>query len=366
MRLHYRHGMTSTWALGVDRTDLSRTTLVTAELAELGSGEARLRVDRVGLSANNVTYAVLGESFRYWEFFPPAAVGLGSEWGLVPLWGFADVIESTVDGVNVGDRVYGYLPPSGFLTVQPGRVDARGFRDVSGHRTPLASPYNVYALTTADSAYEPQREDLLILFRPLYFTSFMLADYLTDNAYFGATSLVISSASSKTAYGTAFLLSGQGPRIIGLTSPGNVAFTESLGCYDTVLTYYDVDRLEPQTPTGYVDVAGDDRVRGAVRERLGANLVYDGSVGLSHQTAGGTKTLTDGVFFAPDQMRKRAQDWGRDGLDERFASAWRRFATTVEGWVDITVGHGPQALQATWVEVVRGQSGPRTGHVIAL
>ena len=74
--------MTSTWALGVDRADLSRTTLVETELAGLGSGEARLRVDRVGLSANNVTYAVLGDSFRYWEFFPlgrrGTRVGMGT------------------------------------------------------------------------------------------------------------------------------------------------------------------------------------------------------------------------------------------------------------------------------------------------
>jgi hypothetical protein len=358
--------MTSTWALGADRADLARTTLVETELAALAPGEARLRVDRVGLSANNVTYAVLGDSFRYWDFFPAAAVGLGPEWGLVPLWGFAEIVESTVDGVDVGTRVYGYLPPTGFLTVRPGRVDARGFRDVSEHRAALPSPYNVYALTTSDSAYEREREDLLILYRPLFFTSFMLADYLTDHEYFGATALVFSSASSKTAYGTAFLLHGQGPRVIGLTSPGNVSFTESLGCYDRVFTYYEVGMLDPQTPTGYVDVAGDDRVRGAVREHLGAHLVYDGSVGLSHQTAGGAQTMTEGVFFSPVQMRKRAQDWGRDGLDDRFAEAWSRFAATVEGWVDIKVGHGPRALQATWLDVLRGQSAPRTGHVIAL
>ena len=358
--------MTSTWAVGIDRADLARTTLVETELSGIQPGEARLRVDRVGLSANNVTYAVLGDSFRYWEFFPAAAFGLGSDWGLVPLWGFAEVAESTVDGVRVGDRVYGYLPPAGFLTIRPARVDGRGFRDGAEHRTSLPSPYNVYALTSADSAYEPNREDLLILYRPLFFTSFMLADYLTDNQCFGATTLVISSASSKTAYGTAFLLRGQGPRVIGLTSPGNVAFTESLGCYDTVLSYYDVERLDSTTATGYVDVAGDDRVRAAVREHLGANLVYDGSVGLSHQTAGGSQTLASDVFFAPSQMRKRAQDWGRDGLDDRFAEAWRRFAPTVEGWVDVTVGHGPQALQASWREVVSGRSSPRTGHVIAL
>src|SRR3712207_7922901 len=45
------------------------------------------------------------------------------------------------------------------------------------------------------------------LFRsPLFLTSFMLADQLEDNRFFGARALVLSSASSKTAYGTAFLL----------------------------------------------------------------------------------------------------------------------------------------------------------------
>lgn len=357
--------MTSTWALGIDRADLTRTTLVDAEVPVLGRGEARLRVDRVGLTANNVSYAVLGDSFRYWDFFPATAVGLGPEWGLVPLWGFADVVESTVDGVGPGDRVYGYLPPAGLLTVVPDRVDSRGFRDASGHRAQLPSTYNAYALAAGDAVYERNREDLLILYRPLFFTSFMLADYLEDNGFFGATTLVISSASSKTAYGTAFLLHGQAIRVIGLTSPGNLAFCESLGCYDTTLTYYDVDRLDAQTPTGYVDFAGDGRARAAIRDRLGAKLVYDGAVGLSHQTAGGNQGLSDNVFFAPLQMRKRSQEWGRDGLDDRFAQAWRAFVPTVEGWVDIAVRHGPQALQATWIDVVRGRSGPRTGSVVA-
>jgi hypothetical protein len=358
--------MASTWALGIDRADLTRTTLVETEVTPLAPGEVRLRVDRVGLTANNVSYAVLGESFRYWEFFPVAAVGLGPEWGLVPLWGFADVVESTVDGVAVGDRFYGYLPSSGLLTVAPERVDSGGFRDGSAHRAQLPSTYNAYALTSTDPAYEAGHEDLLILYRPLFYTSFILADYLADNAYFGASTVVISSASSKTAYGTAFLLKGDGPQVIGLTSPGNLAFTENLGCYDSVLTYYDVDRLDPGTPTAYVDFAGDDRVRAAVRNRLDANLVYDGSVGLSHQTAAGNQGLSDNVFFAPLQMRKRSQEWGRHELANRFAEAWRRFVPTVQGWVDITVRHGPQALQATWIDVVRGRSGPRTGNVIAI
>src|SRR6266542_1650420 len=154
--------MTLAWALAVARDDLARTALFETTVPEVGEGEVLLHVDRVGVTANNVTYALLGESFRYWDFFPTQ---LG--WGLVPLWGFADVIASAADGVEAGGRVYGYLPPASHLLVRPGRADSRGFRDASAHRQALPSPYNVYAMTTGDPAYEAHREDLLVLYRQL-------------------------------------------------------------------------------------------------------------------------------------------------------------------------------------------------------
>jgi Protein of unknown function (DUF2855) len=357
--------MTQTWTLGVARTDLARTTLVEHELPELADGEALLRVDRVGLTANNVTYAVLGDApFRYWEFFPPARHGLTDEWGVVPLWGFADVVESTVDGLTPGDRLYGYYPSAGHLVVRPGRADARGFRDASEHRSALPGTYNGYVKTTGDPAYVQDQEDLLILYRPLYYTSFMLADQVADNGFYGAEAVVLSSASSKTSYGTAFLLHGQGPRVVGLTSPGNVDFTRELGCYDDVVSYPDVVSLDPGRPTVYLDVAGDEALRARVRAHLGDRLVRDVAVGITHQEPNAMATTA--VFFAPDQIRKRSQDWGRDGLEQRFAEAWGRFASTVEGWVDVAERSGPQALRDTWLEVLGGQTPPRIGHVIAL
>ncbi len=353
--------MTSYWALTVARDELSRTALVAGEVPGIGDGEALLRVDRVGLTANNVTYAVLGESFRYWDFFPA-----GPGWGMVPLWGFADIAASAVDGVPAGGRVYGYLPPASHLVVRPGRADARGFRDASPHRAGLPSPYNAYALTTGDAAYQADQEDLLVLYRPLFFTSFMLADQLEDNGWFGADVLVLSSASSKTAYGTAFLLRGKGPQLVGLTSAGNVAFAESLGCYDWVLPYAAAGQLSPAA-TAYLDFAGSAEVRARIRGHLGARLVHEAVVGVTHQDLSGAQALggpRTSVFFAPDQMRKRSADWGRDGLDLRFAQAWRGFAAAAAGWVDVVRHRGPDALREVWLEVLAGRSAPRTGHVI--
>jgi hypothetical protein len=352
----------ASWTLTVARADLADTRLIASPTPDLAPGDALLKVDRVGLTANNVTYAVLGEAFRYWEFFPTEAGR-----GVVPLWGFAEVVESRVDGLATGGRVYGYLPSGSHLVVRPTRVDERGFRDSSEHRATLPSPYNTYALTTGDPAYEADREDLQVLFRPLFWTSFMLADRLVDTDAMGAERIVLSSASSKTAYGTAFELHRAGHRVVGLTSERNLAFTESLGCYDAVLTYDDLAGLSA-VPTLYADLAGDAAVTERLRAHLGPALVQEVVVGVTHQQAAVAGTLAEtgpAMFFAPNQMRKRIGDWGREELDRRFAQAWRAFAPVVEQWVDVEVGHGPEALERVWHEVLSGRADPRTGPVLS-
>ena len=351
------------WELLVDRADLTRTEIVEVDEPPVADGQVLLEVDRVGMTANNVTYAVFGDAMHYWDFFP-AREG----WGRVPLWGFAEVVATRTDDVAEGTRLYGYLPTSSHLVVEPSKVDAKGFRDASPHRQHLPAPYNGLTTTTADPAYEQRYEDLQVLYRPLFMTSFVLADFLQDNGMFGAGTVVISSASSKTSYGTAFLLDGL--HRIGLTSPGNRAFTESLGCYDEVVTYDEVGSL-PQGQAVYVDVAGDAQLRRAVHERLAP--VHSAVVGAAHHDAapdlGGNEGLPGGrptFFFAPDQMRKRYADWGPDGVEQRHAEAWARFAPVVDGWVDVVLGVGPEALQADWLETLAGQTPPRTGHVVQL
>ena len=353
----------SGWDLLVSRADLTAIELVDVDVPEPAAGEAVLKVDRVGLTANNVTYAVFGDAMHYWDFFP-ARDGFGR----VPLWGFADVVASRTDGVEVGQRLFGYYPTASHLLVQPGAVGDGGFRDISPHRAALPSPYNGYQLVDTDPAYEKDREDLQALYRPLFFTSFLLADFLADNAFFGAQTAVLSSASSKTAYGTAFLL--EGIRRVGLTSPGNVAFTRSLGCYDEVLTYDEVDQLPTGVPTLYADMAGSAPVRAAVHEHLGEALTHDAVVGATHfadqASTGALPGPRPAFFFAPDQMVKRRADWGPGGVEQRFGEAWQRFAPTVEGWVDVVEGHGPTALRDVWLEVLSGASAPRVGNVLQL
>jgi hypothetical protein len=92
-----------TTMLTVARGDLRRTQWRETLPAQLRPGEARLRIDLFALTANNVTYGAFGETMRYWDFFPTG----DAQSGCIPVWGFATVVESLVDGVDVGERFYG-------------------------------------------------------------------------------------------------------------------------------------------------------------------------------------------------------------------------------------------------------------------
>src|SRR5207302_380837 len=121
-----------------------------------------------------------------------------------------------------------------------------------------------YLNAAADPLYERETEDRQMLFRPLFLTAFLLEDYLTEGDLFGASAVVLTSASSKTAIGLASLLSKsqRAPDgVIGLTSRRNAGFVEGLGCYDRVVVYDDVRSIPAATPVAIVDMAGDAELR---------------------------------------------------------------------------------------------------------
>jgi hypothetical protein len=314
-----------------NKRDVGATRVESVTLPVLAAGEAALDLEAFALTANNITYAAFGDAMRYWDFFPTGQ----PEWGAMPVWGFATVSASNVPELPVGERFYGYFPIAERLIVQPGRFSERGFYDTSPHRQQLPSPYNQYTRCATDAAYVPELEDVQMVLRPLFFTSYMLADYLDDNACFGAQQLVISSASSKTAYGTAFCLAAlpKGPKRIGLTSEKNRAFVAQLGLYDAVLAYEELGELPASTPTAYVDFAGTPQLRTSVHAHFGQALVHDCYAG----SAATTDYLTDAeryqpapqAFFAPNQIRKRNRDWGPEVLASRFDAVQRRFLSAV-------------------------------------
>jgi Protein of unknown function (DUF2855) len=263
-----------------------------------------LGIDSFGLTTNNITYALMGEAMNYWNFFPAE-----DGWARVPVWGFADVAESKAEGVPEGTRVFGYLPPASHLVVRPDRPSETDFVDVSPHRVDLPAAYNRYLRTDGNAVYDEKNEDYEILLWPLYFTSFLIDDFLDDEGMFGAELAVLSSASSRTTSALAYLLDQRdGIEVVGLTSPRNVEFTESLGVYDRVVQYEDLESIETQ-PAIYVDVAGDAKVRSAVHGHWGDELKHSAAVGITHKgDLGGSGELAGPqptFFFAPTRLQKR-------------------------------------------------------------
>src|SRR3954449_2924111 len=179
----------------VRRDDLHSCRVADADAADLGPGEALLEIDSFGLTTNNITYAVFGDAMSYWSFFP-AEEG----WGRVPVWGFANVAAAGDTGLGEGGRVFGYFPPSIQLVVVPERVDARGFVDAAPHRASLPATYNSYALVDELPLYEQRFEQQQMLLWPLFYTSFLIDDFLGGEGLFGAETAVVSCASSKTAF----------------------------------------------------------------------------------------------------------------------------------------------------------------------
>lgn len=345
----------------------------------LQPGEARLAVQRFSLTANNITYAAFGEAMRYWDFFPAGDAALGC----LPVWGFATVVESQVDGLATGRRVWGYYPAGTHLVVAPAKLSAHGFTDGAAHRRELALVYNQYQFCDADPGYRADLEGLQAVLRPLFMTSFLIDDFLDVNAFFGATQVLLSSASSKTAVGTAHCLAlrrGQpgAPRIVGLTSAGNLDYCRSLGCYDAVLTYDALPTLDAATPTVYVDFSGDAPLRRAIHGHLAAAdaLRYSCSVGGTHWQALGAARELPGpkpvLFFAPAQVKLRSgpppEGWGPAELQRRMAQAWAGFIAQLSagGWVQVDEQPGAQALLTAYGQVLAGEVDARLGKVLTM
>jgi hypothetical protein len=350
----------------VRRDDLRECRIAESIAPQLEPGQALLRVDSFGLTANNITYAVFGEAMSYWNFFPAE-----DGWGRVPMWGFAEVERSEAEGLEPGTRVYGYLPPSSHLVVTPVQTGEDGFVDGSPHRTALPSAYQRYTLTGADPFYRAATEDLQMLLRPLFFTSFLIEDQLADDGLIARGPIVISSASSKTAIGAAFMLAQrEGVELVGLTSARSAEFVEGLDIYDRTVAYDAIDALEPG-PATFVDIAGDPEVRLAVHSHYGDALIYSMAVGVTHweDFAAGEGELPGPrprFFFAPDRVVKRSKDWGPAGLQTRVADAWHPFCEWTGGWLEVRHGRGFEALQSVYLDVLEGRVDPKTAHVLSL
>lgn len=351
----------------VRKDALERAELVHVEEMELAEGAVRLAVESFSVTANNVTYAVVGDAFMYWDFFPAP-----DPYGIVPMWGHARVVESKCPDIAVGERVYGYLPMGTSLDMVPGKVSEGGFTDMSEHRQPMSPVYNQYSRLAADPEHDAGREAERMIFGPLFRTGFLIADFMRREDWFGAGQVILTSASSKTALALASAAKAASPEVrrVGLTSKSNVDFVRATGLYDAVIGYDALEEMETR-PSVVVDFAGNAGLLGRVHAHFADALAYSCLVGATHKDARSTfgaqgemKGPKPQLFFAPDHMIAFARDHGREEAARLVAAAWHRFLGEVAGTVRIERRQGLPAAREVWLEMVEGKIDPARGIVI--
>ncbi|MEO9634153.1 MAG: DUF2855 family protein [Parasphingorhabdus sp.] len=347
-------------SLWVKKDDLVQSEWHDSDVPVLADGQILLAVEKYALTANNITYAAVGDGFGYWNFFPTG----DNEWGIVPVWGFANVVASENADIAVGERVYGYLPMASHLLVTPTNVQEGGFVDGAAHRQGLAIIYNQYhRLGQEESPLEAERA----IFQPLFTTSFLIENFMRSNDWFGAEALLMTSASSKTALGLAMVTKNLSPTIkrIGLTSAGNKSFVEQSGLYDEVLTYDALSAADAAKPTVSVDFAGNGQLLDSIHKQYGAALKFSSLVGVTHISERGGADNIPGpkpeMFFAPTAAETLMKEIGpaafRAQVDDQFSA----FVAGATAYLQIERLDGLEALKSAYLAMLANEVAPSRG-----
>ncbi|KAF5310656.1 hypothetical protein D9619_007951 [Psilocybe cf. subviscida] len=380
-----------------------------------------IKVDRFGFSANNITYQALGEHphLRYFDFHsaPDSANdGVSSKThGVIPVWGFGTVVQSAHTKVREGERLYGYFAPARYLLLPISSTDANKYAIYvpRPHLPADRRPYNQILRCSTDPQYSPSpvAEDMTMLYRPLFWTAYWCEDWLHTTGYRGgASSILVSSASSKTAFCFAYRARkriragelGTDTKIIGLTSKRNTAFTQRLGLYDEVLDY-DAFLSSPSFLKGaekkwlYVDVAGNEDLNARIKAHFAspytgkmAGIVSLGFTNLSptssdtvpdwstHGTGVTSSSTTELVetsglasqfwprtenFFTPEWLDVRQHQIPLAEIFSRQNTAWKELMEDGKDWVQLERVYGAKKVQEAYVKLAKEGLGPDKGLI---
>ena len=362
------------WQFRIDRRDIRKADLVDVPASEVMDGQAELRLRRFAMTANNMTYALLGNHFLtaraapgYFEYFPTVA-----NKGLLPVWGIAEVEASRSPDVPQGARVYGFLPLASHWIVTPSQVSQRSFTDRTAHRGGMPTVYNHYTFVDRASDFDESQSHLWVVFRPLLRTGYMIADQLRSHDYHGADDVIVLSASSKTALITAHCLRhmNQDIGLVGMTSKRNVDYVAETGVYDRALCYEDVGELDGEKNSVLLDLAGDGKLLYRIHDHLGEGLRHSLSVGKTHWNAPRARRELPGPrpesFFAPSAIAERVATWGLEEVRRRFALAWSSFMPEARRFIEVHIGHGRHNVPTIYRLLRQGDISPRNPQVIEL
>ena len=359
------------------KNDITKTRILEAEINSdhLENNEIIVQVETFSFTANNISYGVAGDTLGYWQFFP-AKNNSNDQWGCIPMWGFAKVINSRHLEIQENERLFGYFPPSDYLRLKPTKINKQNFLDSVSHRKDLPIIYNNYLRLDGEIDYDQSTDSVRALLFPLHLTAYCLCDALKCENYYDSDQVIILSASSKTAIGLAQGLSEENipPKVLGVTSSGNSEFVESLGCYDEVFSYDQMENLDFDKCSVMVDMAGNSSLLEQMTNSLGDNLRKCLTVGATHwqkissteEVINTTKDLRFEFFFAPGHAQKRTGEIGQKAFSTYSNKFLKRRSEESKKWMQIKEIKGFDELSNTYDAMLKGDVDPKLGLIINL
>lgn len=384
------------------RDDFKKTEVLRDELPALEENEIRLRVDKVGLSANNLFYAQMGEA-PFLKFF--AVYPLEDEHkhlANVPAWGVATITESENADFAVGEQYRGFLHMTNVVQMKARRT-SEGMEAYGGKRDKINQAYNRFS-QVPDNGSSPfsgsgAKPDLAMTSAPGAGSGFIIYELLKKQNFYGGNSVVLTSASSKLSLATALLLredrdNGTIDRVIGYTSEGNKEFVTSTGLYDEVVTYDASPAADANTKHVLIDVAGDAKIYKRIKDQLIKGLAVGGthadaeaSTFTSFSPSGFLKMFIDMIapqpiknwasrslspplemFFAPTVITELLARWGQEEMNERSNAALTRFVdAAIDGdWIQVDRSESLEAIQSAYRRIVSGEVPPSEAVILSL
>jgi len=329
--------------------------------------------------------------------------------GLIPVWGFGTITNSSHPKIHVGERVYGYFAPTRYLlvSISPSDLNKFSFYVSRPHLPADRRPYNQIIRCTADPQYTPTSigEDLTMLYRPLFWTSYWCEDWIHWSNYrSGVSHILISSASSKTAFCLAYLVGkrirrgeiNKDTKIIGLTSKRNVSFTKRLELYHEVLDYDSFTTAHSfqggqDSKWLYVDVAGNKELNKKIHAHfalpstgkfaakitlgltnlqpskadtapteLGTNPFKDTSHG---STSTSSSWPREEFFFMPEWLHIRRHQIPVLEIFRRQNKAWQELMEDCTDWVELDYVYGAARVEEAYLKLSREGLGPDKGLI---
>ena len=347
---------TDSLVLEVDRkTPFDGFQTVSETLSRPRSGGVLLAVERFSLATNNLGYVLLDDVLHTLDAFPASMQNRAR----TPVWGIAEVIAADPSVATVGARVACFLPMATHAAVRVAPTDT-GLLSIDEKRLGMLPIYRRLTLVTTEPGSEDADVETVLL--PVSPFAALLAGDITA---LGARTVVVSSASSRSAAALGRLLAREGIGVIGLTSAEHRSAAESFAVYDRILSYDEIDALDPSDGTAYVDVAGSIDVTSAVHHRLGHHLSASIGVGGTHaRSLPSVPGPPLSMFNTGDREADLTRERGWPAVASLYQDARTELISWATRWLRVETVRGLAATESVWRDIVCGHSNPLSAVVI--